>query len=196
RPFHLWWRFPTEMYARGDQGMVVKGSTRQWSLETKLTVYGDGITIERRRCHGGVVMMMMSHDSDRYSCDGCKMGSYTWVIFIRRGKYIKVGERHEEGRDAFFCNRRLRQAAKNKENNLACGAVKTRAKKGKQAIPVYDVSPSSPVRITRSKARAIEISSEKPRARKVEPTKPNNRKRAEKMLNDGLEPRKQRKRSK
>ncbi|KAI7726050.1 LOW QUALITY PROTEIN: hypothetical protein M8C21_016698, partial [Ambrosia artemisiifolia] len=30
---------------------------------------------------------------------------------------------------SFFCNRRLRQAAKNKDNNIACGAVQTRAKK-------------------------------------------------------------------
>ncbi|KAI7744731.1 hypothetical protein M8C21_018593 [Ambrosia artemisiifolia] len=89
----------------------------------------------------------------------------------------------------FFCNRRLRQAAKNKDNNIACGVVQTRAKKGKQAIPVYDVSSSSPVRITRSRARAIEISSEKPRAKNVRPTKANKRKWAEKLWNDGLKPR-------
>ncbi|KAI7740131.1 hypothetical protein M8C21_005272, partial [Ambrosia artemisiifolia] len=74
--------------------------------------------------------------------------------------------------------------------------VQTRAKKGKQAIPVYDVSSSSPVRITRSKARVLEISTEKPRAKNVRPTKANKRKRAEKSWNDGLEPRKQRNRSK
>ncbi|KAI7737021.1 hypothetical protein M8C21_017953, partial [Ambrosia artemisiifolia] len=95
-----------------------------------------------------------------------------------------------------FFNRRLRQAVKNKDNNIACGVVQTRAKKGKQAIPVYDVSSSSPIRITRSKAQAIEISSEKPRPKNARPTKANKRKRAERTWNDGLEPRKQRKRSK
>ncbi|KAI7754403.1 hypothetical protein M8C21_020232, partial [Ambrosia artemisiifolia] len=88
------------------------------------------------------------------------------------------------------------KALKDKENNIACGAVQTRTKKGKQAIPVYDVSSSSPIRITRSKARAIEISSEKPRAKNVRPAKANKRKRADKTWNDGLEPHRQRKRSK